>query len=673
MEADKISVFKFISDRKQVFNIPLYQRRYRWIENNCKKLFEDLERIVESGKSHFLGVVVYVSDQKNIGRYECVQYTVVDGQQRLTSIMLLAKAIQDKSDDIEFKNKLADAYLLNSHIEETDKKIKLKLIDKDNLIYEKLLKGEDISEHKDSTIYKNYELFKQLIEQSPHSPREIYDALRNLDLVYIALEVEENPQVIFESLNSTGLGLTPAELVKNYLLMNHKHEKQVRLHKDTWSKIEEYLPHEEITPFIRAFLIMKTGKTVQEKNVSESLKTYHIENKNLDKEAILIEFLMFSKYYSWFINGDCPQKNINELLVQTKRLNYTALYPVLMSLFEKCYEYKTFEVSTLEKILKCFIAYNFRRSVCDMSGAGLIGNVATLCKNLEDSSCVKEGYFEYIALFLISKDFPKDDKFKEEFGRKDFYKSKIEKYLLEEIEKFSNKEVINFDDTQVEHIMPQKLSPEWRLDNNNNIDEVHQKYLHTIGNLTLTAYNPTLSNKGFVDKKEIYKDSNISITRGLTEYEKWDEKSIKNRELKMCNIALKIWDIPIEHEEKLKVKILPDTKYSIMEDLKITGHPLKELDFAGEVIKLRFWKDLMEFISSKLYNENQELFYSLVKDIQLKKILSKDEVGLKRPYKIANDLYINIPTKSQDILSYCQLLCKKFKIEEEVWYTLKKK
>ncbi len=297
MKADNLSFLEFI-EGKRTFYIPVYQRNYDWKRIQCKALFKDIENIAtdENRSSHFLGTIVYVEGE-SLANFR--KFIVIDGQQRLTSIMLLLKAVVDLTDNEDLKLEIEQSYLTNRFSPEP-LKIKLKPMKQDAGNFHKLINNQ-IKDMEESQILLNYNLFKDLMEESALSPEEIYQGIQKLEIVYIQLAKErENPQLIFESLNSTGLDLTQADLIRNYLLMGQDYNQQERLYSDYWVKLERLLPDAMISDFIRDYLTLKTKTIPNKDKVYISFKEYYQRINNYDSEGFLEELKTYGEYYSWF-------------------------------------------------------------------------------------------------------------------------------------------------------------------------------------------------------------------------------------------------------------------------------------------------------------------------------------------------------------------------------------
>lgn len=674
MEARKIKLLEFIGNGKKTFNIPVYQRNYDWKEEQCRKLFEDIQNIVKSDYEieHFLGTVVFVSSKSEMNFNE---YVLIDGQQRITSIMLLLKVLHEKVTDENDKEEIWEEYLINKRAPEENLRIRLKPVESDGMPYKKLIEENDIS--LTSNVCKNYRLFEKLIQESNYSAEEIYKALGKIELVYIQLEKgkkSENPQMIFESLNSTGLSLTQGDLIRNYLLMNHEYEKQKMLYKNFWLEIEKRITNEKISDFVRDYLTMKNGSISNKDKVYDDFKRYIKQNnENMDEEGILEELKTYSEYYSWFLNGNSANNKINEKLLEFRYLRNTTVYPLILSVFEDTYSYKNINENELLDILDLLISYIFRRSVCGYTTNSLNKVFASIVILLKSKDIYKQ-----IEKGLMSKSFPGDEEFRAEFIKCNFYKKGTEfcKYTLRSLEIFENKEQTDMENITIEHIMPQTLNSEWRIELGSKFEQIHSEYINTIGNLTLTGYNPELSNKNFELKKRYYEESNIKMSREIANYDKWKDVEIRDRAEQLFEKAKRIWKLPQGYDNKNIDNLEYGKNYLLGSNINITGKKPSKLIISGKEYSIKSWKELIEKLCLELYELEprilKELIYNPSFKGKEKDIVTQNKEKLRAPVKIDEDLYIESNLNSNAILNYANMIATEYELEEEIFFVLKK-
>lgn len=677
MEAQKINMLELI-DGKRVFSIPVYQRNYDWKISNCERLFKDIEKIAKDEKrdSHFLGTLVYVDGKKTASFRE---FIVIDGQQRLTSIMLLLKALAVTVSDEAIKQEIDGRYLINMWGPD-ELRIKLKPIKNDSITYEKILNNEEV-ENTESNMYINYNYYLDLINSSNLTPEEIFNGVEKLEIVYIALDGEkENPQLIFESLNSTGLDLTQADLIRNYLLMGQSYSVQEELYVKYWTRIENLLPDALISDFVRDYLTLKTASIPNKDKVYESFKNYYESLENYTSEGLLDELLTFAKYYSWFRYYNSPYDDLNDKLEELGRLKSTVVYPFLLNLFEDCFIYKNFEIDELKKVLDLIISYVFRRLVCEMPTNALNKVFCSLSKEIDKMEDNDRSILEKVTISLLRLKgkgiFPNDNMFKEYIITKDFYTFKQCKYFLYKIESYKCKEIIDENDLTIEHIMPQKLTTIWQVDLGTKYSEIHEKYLHRIGNLTLSGYNSELSNKSFAEKKEKLVESNLKLNRDLNKYNSWNQVDIEARALELYNKAIEIWNYPKEYYKMYCEENTTKYEFDIMEEVNVTGREIYQLTILGVEYSISSWRELFRTICLKMYEYDSQIFSSLVKHKdfkgRVKRIIDSTDENMIKPNKISENIYIEQNLSANDALNYSKLVIEKFEgMESEISYKIR--
>ena len=682
MEAKKIRILDFIGNGKKTFNIPVYQRNYDWQEENCKKLFTDIENIIKHNEEieHFLGTVVYVLTK--IERdYE--EYVLIDGQQRITSISLLLKALHEKIISEDTKESIWEQYLINKKSPDNIR-IRLKPIESDSVSYKQLIDNNDDSSN--SNVCKNYKIFKELLENSHYSAEQIYSALYKIELVTIKLEKDkksENPQLIFESLNSTGLSLTQADLIRNYLLMNSEYEKQTVLYKNFWLKIEIELTNKKISDFIRDFLTMKTGKIANKNKVYDDFKEYMRIQKELNEEAVLEELVTYSKYYNWFLNANSNNEKINEKLKHFKYLKNTTVYPLLLSIFEDTYYYKKLDEDKLLKIIDLLISYIFRRTICGYKTSSINKVFASIPKKILENQNEKDIYFKIEKNLMerrLETIFPRDEEFKVNFIKYNFEKNKeLLKYTLKELEqKVSNNVINDTSNLNIEYIMPENLNSEWKLElGEKKFENTHLEYLGTIGNSSLIENDLLRYNKNFKTKKEFYQKSNIEITRNINNYQVWTDNEIKNRAEQLYEKSKEIWSIPAGYKIQKLNNIEYGKEYLLNSSINVTGEKPDKLIIDSIPYPVKSWKGLLEKLCIELYNLDSDIFKELIynPNFQTKErvILSNSISKLRQPIEISNDLYIESNLNANAILSYADIIAANFELSDEIYFVLKRK
>lgn len=508
MIARETNLLKFMNGPKQ-FLIPIYQRTYSWTLKECKTLWKDIMKTGkdESIAGYFIGSVVYIES----GLYHTSTVSkllVIDGQQRLTTISLLlaalSKTIEQKGNIGEINSsKLKNYYLINNdEVGELRNKLVLTKSDKEALF--KIIDYKELSEEDAPRLVNNYKFFEEQIAKS--NIEEVYRGIAKLILIDVTLDREkDNPQLIFESLNSTGLELTQADLIRNYILMGLPREKQEELYRDFWHPLEKNFGHAEYSElfdrFMRDYLTIKTGKIPNIRDVYSAFKLYTQKFENL-KELVADIF----KYSKYFVNVALEKEEhaeIKSIFSDINTLKVDVSYPFLLNIYDD-FKQNIISKEDIIKILKYLESYVFRRAICGIPTNSLNKTFANLYKEIE-----KEKYLESFKAALLLKDsyrrFPKNKEFRQELLIKDVYNFRSRNYLLRKLENHNRKEIVDVEGYTIEHVMPQKedLSNEWKEELGEKWKEIRDKYLHTIGNLTLTGYNSELSFKPFKEKRDM--------------------------------------------------------------------------------------------------------------------------------------------------------------------------
>ncbi len=636
MKAYAIKLLDFIgkSQEKQ-FVIPIYQRVYSWEKEQCKQLWDD---IVKTGgndqmNGHFIGSIVFVHD--GIYSTNHNELLIIDGQQRLTTITLLFIALRDHlNDEDEFlekfsRQKIQNRYLINSD-EKGDKKFKLFLSEPDrdtllSLIDENKRKPSELS----SKIVENFKLFEEWIRKNTGKLETIFKGLDKLMVVEISLERgKDNPQLIFESMNSKGIELTQTDLIRNYILMGLEPEKQEIFYKKYWRAMEEDFKQNEtlFDRFVRHYLTIKTGKIPIEKRVYGAFKDYR-QKKGIEIEVLLQDLQKYCGFFCRIVFKKEADKDLNKALNLLVDLEKDVIYPLLLELYSD-YSDKVLSDADFISIIYLIESYICRRAVCGLGTNSLNKVFPSFTKHIQ-----KDEYFKSLKAhfgYLTEKQrFPNNDEFKKLFITIDFYNFQKKKYFFERLEKSDTEEPVDIKECTIEHIMPQTLTEEWKRDLGENFQAIHEKYLHTIGNLTLTGYNEKYSNNSFQEKRDMekgFKQSPLKLNQGLRDLEVFGEKEIEKRANVLADWALKIWTYPkLDAETLEKNKPKKGKKAYDLSSYKFSSHSRELFDILSKEIKA-----LDERITEKF---NQE-YISYMFDKNFVDIVVQEK-GLK--------LYLNMP------------------------------
>jgi len=672
MKASEIKFEEFLNKKKTNFIIPVYQRNYDWKDIQCMEFMKDIESLAKREKeTHFLGTIVYIknNDMEAI-ESGVTEYVIIDGQQRITTSMLFLKALHDLSEDEDDKEEIYDDYLTIKR----SNRLKLKPIKDDNEIFIKLLNNEVIDENESSKIYKNYSFFIKYLQNSSISIEKYFKSLRRLWIVYIELDREkDDPQLIFESINSTGLSLSEADLIRNFILMDKEYKEQNYLFEEYWLKIEKLLGSEKISSFIRDYLTMKENNIPKQNEVYVSFKKY-VSKIDTDAENLLKDLLYYATIYSKLLYLNYENIYIKNIIKELRDLKVTVAYPYLLHLFNDLNK-NIIDNEILIKSIRMIRNYVFRRLVCEYNTNVLNKIFMSLYRELINIENYKENYYECLASILMDKRgkamFPRNEEFKQYFISKNMYKFQNIKYLLYSLESFENKELVPYSDLTIEHIMPQMLTTKWEIELGNNSKEDHEKYLHTIGNLTLTGYNSNLSNKSFSDKKEIIKTSGVKLNKYFENVYNWDKEEIEKRAKNLYeNTAVKIWKFP-NIDESLFIKKEQQDYYTLDDDFDNKGTKPKRIKIDNDelIIKNRSWIECFVKFCNYLYIYDKELFESFVYDDDFQgktqRIITNNPDLCRRAKKLDDniDIYIESNLSASAILKYMKLISEKYALE----------
>ncbi len=682
MKADAIKLLDFIgkSQEKQ-FVIPIYQRVYSWEKEQCKQLWDD---IIKTGgndqiEGHFIGSIVFVHDGIYTTNYN--ELLIIDGQQRLTTITLLFIALRDYlNDEDEFLEKFShqeiqNRYLINSD-KDSDKKFRLILSESDR---DTLLSLIDKNRRKPSElslkIMENFKLFEEWIRKNTDKLETIFKGLEKLMIVWIALKKEkDDPQLIFESMNSKGIELTQTDLIRNYIVMETEVEKQEDFYNQYWRAMEEDFKQNEtlFNRFVRHYLTIKIGKTPNEKRIYEAFKDYR-QKKGIEIEDLLKDLQKYCGYFCQIAFKKEADKDLNKALSFLVDLEMDVIYPLLLELYS---DYKDGILSKQDFIPIIYLteSYLCRRAVCGLGSKGLNKIFPSFTKKINKDQYLESIEAHFLSLEKTTGKFPKDSEFRDSFITIDFYKLQKIKYFLKRLENSNTKEPVDTQKCNTEHIIPQTLTPEWQRDLGENFKAIHEKYLHTIGNLTLTGYNSEYSNKPFKEKRDMengFKQSSLKLNQSLKDLESFGEKEIEKRASDLADWALKIWTYPnLEAEtlEEYKQKGKREKKAYDLSSYKFSSHSRELFDILSKEIKALDERIAEKFMKPYIAYKFKTNFVDIVvqtKDLKL--YLNMKFHELQDEKNLASDMTdkhhngngdIEIKLETKEDIPYCLGLIK---------------
>lgn len=646
-----------------LFIIPLYQRKYAWQQKHCVRLFEDLKKIHRQGiYSHFFGSIV----ASRVNEVDD-DLLIIDGQQRITTLSLLILAglnavanndMEKGDEDIEEvrKNYL---YAVRRKVE---RKIKLKPIEGDLEAYDALFSNNPDEFIKNSGITSNYLLFYQMIKASDLSFKDLIGAIEKLTVIDIRLDSKDNPQLIFESLNSCGKDLEEADKVRNYLLMSLSPSEQEEYYRSYWSKIEK-MTDGEPTMFIRDYLTIEEGIISNIEDLYFDFKKYD-EERQIERRKLLEMMLKYARYYRQITKGETGNKRIDRKLKQIANIGTTVHLPFFMSFFDYA-ENNALSEDEIYEVLDVIENFWARRIICNYPANALQKMFAILHNDILKiyKRHEKRGieltlpYSQILKHVLLRKQgtaaFPENEEIIKEFPIRQIYRipSSYRCFLFERMENENSPEAndtivakMQSGEFTIEHIMPQTLTPQWKLELGENWEDIYNTYLHTFGNLTLTGFNVSYSNHSFMEKKEGYIDrkgnkidgfdnSAFRLSNYLKHCSKWTLDEILERQNNLLNNFLHLWPmiksdyIPLEKEYELVS--FDDDEY------ELTGRTIQGFRYRDERHSVITWKDMLVMVCKLMYNENPStMTYLATKNYWIHETDGKDKT------KIADQCYV---------------------------------
>ena len=567
MKATEANLLAFLRKSPQ-FIIPIYQRTYSWTEAQCQQLWKDILRAGshEDIAAHFIGSVVYVEK----GLYQVSSQSpllVIDGQQRLTTVSLIIEALARRLGGTEpidgfSAKKLRHYYLLNP-LEDGKQRYKLLLTQTDEQTLLAIVEQRAIPTPHSLHLVENFHFFEEQVKTVGDNVAPLCRGLEKLMVVDISLSRDQdNPQLIFESMNSTGLALSQADLIRNFVLMGLEPGRQEKLYTEHWRPMEVAFGQDAYSKhfdgFMRHYLTVKTGNIPRVGQVYEAFKVYarDQEAKANDVDTLLADLRKFADHYCALAFGRGVEPDLVAALRDLRELEVDVAYPLLLELYDD-YSIDKLSVGDLAEVVRLVESYVFRRAVCTIPTNSLNRTFATFGRSLK-----KHRYLESISAHFLQlpsyRRFPNDEEFRRELKVRDLYNFRNRSYWLRRLENHDRKEHVVIGEYTIEHILPQteNLSKAWRDTLGDNWREVRDTWLHTLGNLTLTGYNSEYSDRPFHEKRDMeggFRESPLRVNEGLAEVVSWDEQAIRNRAARLARKAVDVWDGPSLSPEVLSL------------------------------------------------------------------------------------------------------------------------
>ena len=678
MDAHKLWMLRdFIGTNKVLFRIPVYQRNYDWSESNCNRLLDDIHGIMQSGDKHFLGTIVFMAARS--GGFALQEYIIIDGQQRLTTLMLILKALSVVAESVgdDCYHEIEEQYLHNKYCDE-ESKVKLKPIKSDNNQFILLLENKVDEMDEDTHIYHNFKLCKERFEywaERGVNPSQVLDALTKLEIVEIVLtKGEDDPQVIFESINSTGLELSNADLIRNYLLMNA--DDQEKLYENYWLYIEKTLSNKmdysNLDAFFMQYIVYKTGKPVNSRQLYNSFVKL-FKGFCYSQESILKELRYYAEIFGAFVYGsDKYSDRINKLLYRLRVLNQTTCYPFLLHVFDD-YHHGVITEKNAEDILQFILAYLLRRMVCGVPSNTLRSLFTYLYNRIFKVASNKQKYYETLNKFLFtvsSKDvIPSAAEFERALQKANIYgNNALCRFLLLDIENGDGKEILQAENLTIEHIMPQTLSADW----SHIRPEEHEEYLHTLGNLSVTGYNSELSNKSFSEKQDIIRDNSkaIVLNSDVLDKESWNITDIQARAKRLAGIVMERYNIERVFDDSIEFEYIETMTLDNYDE--VTGKKLVSFKLFGEVYRQNKYAlmllDVIKLLDKKCPGKLQTLAennYSFNSTKRKHVHLNLDGTSMRCPWKVTDGVYLEANLSAWSCIRFIENLLSEFGFEKD--------
>ena len=675
MKGSETRMTAFMEGADKRYIIPVYQRKYDWKQENCRQLYEDLKKVIQTGRSsHFFGSIV----SSVIPNGSKIEYHIIDGQQRLTTVSLLLLAICNliaegklTSREERLDEQISHRFLIAPWASPEDR-IKLRPVKSDREALAKLF-GPEEDYDRTSNLTLNYLFFRDALLKEEISVDELYAAIGKLEIISITLEPDDNAQLIFESLNSTGLALTEGDKIRNYILMGLPPREQNQCYTDYWEKIEA-CTKDDVSAFVRDYLSIKQQMTPNVNTVYHAFKGY-AEEAQLPIETLLEDLLKYARLFEKLqaCKSGLEDRKLDDCLYRMARLEITVTRPFLMEVLRLNQDGKL-SAEAVRNIFEITEDYLFRRNVCEVPTNALNKVFLTLNKEILRYDNTAEKYVDKFIYALRSKResgrFPDDREFSDALAAKQVYlmRGKYKAYLFERFENYGTVETkdvyahLDNNDYSIEHIMPQHLTPAWTEELGANAVEIHETWLHRLANLTLTGYNPSLSNKSFREKRDAaqggYRSSGLRMNQKIALKDAWGLPELEERNREMVAQALRIWPCPQTDfkpaEKEFDSCTLDD------EDVDLTGQEIVKYSLLNVEQPVTSWTDMFEHVVKFLHQKDKSILsalaYSTSSSTDLAGYVSSTESGLRSALKIDDHIYMEKNTSTAYKLSILRRL-----------------
>lgn len=558
MKATEAKLLSLLQRAPQ-FIIPIYQRTYSWTDKQCRQLWDD---IIRAGSSdtvtvHFIGSIVYVEQGLSQVTHQAPML-VIDGQQRLTTVSLLIEALARALGDSEpvegFSAVKLRHYYLSNPLEDGDRYYKLLLSQTDNASLKAIIKRAEQLKERSLRVTQNFDLFTELLKEQKGDLTAVCKGLAKLVVVDVALSREQdNPQLIFESMNSTGKELSQADLIRNFILMGLEPALQTRLYEEYWRPMEQDFGQEaygtQFDGFMRHYLTVRTGEIPRERDVYEAFKDYSRTTpvKASGIEALVRDIRTFARYFCALALGREQDGTLAVAFHDLRELKVDVAYPFLLELYH-AYADGTLSAEDFASAVRLVESYVFRRAICAIPTNSMNKTFANFGKTIRARRYLESIQAHFLTLPSYRR-FPGNDEFRRDLQTRDLYNFRSRSYWLRRLENHGRKERVPVDEYTIEHILPQNPQPPvgWKQALGAEWQRVQQQWLHTLGNLTLTGYNAEYGDRSFAEKRDMaggFKQSPLKLNAGLGQLDTWNEAAILDRAGRLADQALTVWTAP---------------------------------------------------------------------------------------------------------------------------------
>ncbi|GAA8343399.1 DUF262 domain-containing protein [Helicobacter pylori] len=681
MKAIQSTVNDFFALTGTIFSIPVYQRNYTWEEENCEKLLEDIVSISQNKKTHFMGSITYIlhliDEEKSLRQLQ--EFVIIDGQQRVTTIMLLLKAIETKIQNEGIKKEIDN--LLNL----SGQRLRLKPIKSDKEAFDLVMQNRSHEIQGVSHIRNNYKFFTKELDNyisKGYRIEEIYGAFLRLKIVAIGLELgEDDPQVVFESINATGVQLKGLDLIRNYLMMGENSDNQNRLYNTYWVPLEDWLGERDLNDFIKTYLRVYLEKKLSEgeREVYYALKDHHRDNFSDDIQGLMSDMREYGRIYQIFLDRDHyflhrgDSQQLANLCLRIKdliKIKFGVAKPFILRC-ARDFEEGKLDYENFHEILQILISYFVRRSVCGDPAPALAELLYSLYRQLENVSA--DALKRYLGKSVGRTAFPNDDKIKAAFLVRNAYAAnQVCKFILLEIEKLSNAEPPKEENLEVEHFYPKTPTQEWR-DRVGDYFTFEQDYLNNFGNLTLSGQNQKLGNKSYEAKIALMEQhSSLHLNDYfINNTHSWGIEEVKARSEyladQFCQVGL-FKDLPKEYRTREISKTLDDD---------LTSHNFQSVRLPNNERRLaKTAEGLVKAVIDYLLENAREAFESYTDEAQRYICWNKTKAQLRDRdgtlvvpfekygfYFVSNASYQTVGNNLRDLILGCDLNPRNFIVE----------